>query len=42
MVGPGGLGGTEYYTRKNLMKNWRFLLVAAVIVCTFLYFWMRW
>jgi len=41
MVGPGGLAGHEYYTRKNLRKNWRFLLIAAVIVCTFLYFWMK-
>ena len=37
-----GMDGHDYYTRKNLKKNWRFLLIAGVIVCTFLYSWMKW
>jgi hypothetical protein len=42
MVGPGGMAGHDYYTRKNLKKNLRFLILASIVVGTFLYFWMRW
>jgi hypothetical protein len=41
MVGPGGVAGHDYYTRKNLRKNWRFLLCASVIVGIVIYFWAR-
>jgi hypothetical protein len=41
MVGPGGLAGHDYYTRKNLKKKIRFLVIASIIVGTILYLWMR-
>ena len=41
MVGPGGMAGHDYYTRKNLKKNLRFLICASIIVGIVLYFWAR-
>ena len=41
MAGPGGMAGHDYYTRKNLKKNLRFLLGASVIIGIVLYFWAR-
>jgi hypothetical protein len=38
MAGP---VGHDYYTLKNLKRNWRFLLGSSVIVGVCLYFWAR-
>jgi hypothetical protein len=33
--------GIDYYTRKNLKKNIRFIVVAAIIVGVVFYVWSR-
>jgi hypothetical protein len=37
----GSIGGSEYYTRKNLKKNIRFIVVASIIVGVVFYVWSR-
>jgi hypothetical protein len=41
MAGPVGIGGSGYVQRKEIKRNWRYLLLCAVIMGVILYFWLH-